>query len=1101
MGERADNVAKTATVAEESPDGWRLTDLIDLKTLQSIQDTFARAFGLPTVIVHPDGSNVTEITHRLRFCEDLTRTSPVGGPRCLECDLFAMGKAAGTSRPAIFECWNGLYDSAIPIAPKGTVLGYFLCGQIFTEPPDDSRYRATAKEIGAPPDEYVAAAKEVRVLPFEQYRASVESMHVLAQMIAEQAAAAMDNLKMLEDALKARQDASTLMEELDNILETFADIGSQPDYRSTLEAIADNLSRLVPYDSCLIYLVDEDNDELAPVVVRDPYPDALWRFRPRKGKGIVGKVAVTGVGRRVEDVRLDPDFEAVPGLPSEPEASLIVPMVHKGTLSGVISLSRFERRLFTEHEFRILSVISSTQAALAIENARMHERERELLDQYRLLADLGTDLVKARDERAIRELLLSKTAEIFKADACLLALRKDVPDQVGIDVRRGRRSESFSLALSGHGRLAGVRLNNEAMPDRRLFDAWTSELWPHIAQATGATSYLVEPLATASGVFGALFVTWNSGGERPRHEQRLLSVVAGAAGATLSNVAVYAETDSSLRRRVQELQTLTRLGESVTGLTEEARIIDELLDALTELGGFDGALYAVGDGSSWGFQRASGVAGDDFGSLEALLCRAGPLEGVTRLAHGADGEVVAVPLDAGGAAKAALVGLSDRRGSGDDALLSTLARFGSVAIENARLHRRQDQAIARLEQANLEASDQYHKLQRLLSVHEALTLAVLEGEGLASIARSLSELMACDVAIVGPQQGVLASWPPGEDFTWAVDGRRDATRSTVASDVADGRVVAAPAVVEGEVLAWVVARGRGPVGEIEQAAIEYGTLLTALDLLRERTAIEVETRLRGGLVEELLSSELVDERTLKQSLALGFDLNVSSRLFLVEPVSQDATRADVEAVYAAVSSVSKGWPRECLVALRGSSVVAIVHEPDGEPPRDGRHFEAALQGSLKRRLPQLPLNVSVGTACEALADYRRSYVAARRGLDLLRLLGKSGETFSFRGAGVEHLLLQSTEPDILLDFISSFVDPLDHYDRTHSSRLRESLETYYGAGMNLEEAARRLHVHVSTLRYRLGKIEELLGVDTRGEARLSVELALRAARVLSSYRQ
>ena len=115
-----------------------------METLQSIQDTFARAFGLPTVITDTEGNNATAITHRVTLCEDLTRTSPVAGPRCTHCDRCAMREAAETSGPSIFKCWNGLYDCAIPIAPKGHVLGYFLCGQIFTEPPDSERYVDTA---------------------------------------------------------------------------------------------------------------------------------------------------------------------------------------------------------------------------------------------------------------------------------------------------------------------------------------------------------------------------------------------------------------------------------------------------------------------------------------------------------------------------------------------------------------------------------------------------------------------------------------------------------------------------------------------------------------------------------------------------------------------------------------------------------------------------------------------------------------------------------------------------------------------------------------------------------------------------------------------
>ena len=64
---------------------WRLAELVSIETLQSIQDTFAIAFGLPTVIVDPDGEPASEFTNRLAFCEDLTRSSALGSARCAAC--------------------------------------------------------------------------------------------------------------------------------------------------------------------------------------------------------------------------------------------------------------------------------------------------------------------------------------------------------------------------------------------------------------------------------------------------------------------------------------------------------------------------------------------------------------------------------------------------------------------------------------------------------------------------------------------------------------------------------------------------------------------------------------------------------------------------------------------------------------------------------------------------------------------------------------------------------------------------------------------------------------------------------------------------------
>jgi len=405
-------VDATTDIARERPDGssappWQLTDLISVETLQSIQDTFARTFGLPTVIIDTNGVNATAITHRLAFCEDLTRTSPVGGPRCADCDLCAMREAADTSQPAIFRCWNGLYDCAIPIAPKGQVLGYFLCGQILTTPPDPAAYARTAEEIGVAPDQYVQALGDVKVVPHEQYAASVQSMHVLAGMIAEQAAASIDSLRMLEEARRAKEATAQLVQELDTILEALRDTGSQPDYQATLASIADNLARLIPWDSCVIYLTDDEHDELVPVVVRDPSADQVAAYRPRKGHGILGTAALGGAGRRFLDITREPDFEPIPGVPVEPESALVMPMIYKGTVSGVIILSRFERRTFTDHELRVLDVFSS-QASVSIQVSRLASENAQRLREERAFGRLR--LAMAPHTRV--ESIMGETAQV-----------------------------------------------------------------------------------------------------------------------------------------------------------------------------------------------------------------------------------------------------------------------------------------------------------------------------------------------------------------------------------------------------------------------------------------------------------------------------------------------------------------------------------------------------------------------------------------------------------------------------------------------------------------------------------------------------------------
>jgi ligand-binding sensor protein/sugar diacid utilization regulator/GAF domain-containing protein len=1224
---------------------WQLTDLISVETLQSIQDTFARAFGLPTVIVDTAAVNATAITHRLAFCEDMTRTSSVGGPRCAECDLCAMREAADSSRPAIFKCWNGLYDCAIPIAPKGHVLGYFLCGQILTTPPDPELYARTAEEIGVAPEQYVQALGDVKVVPHEQYVASVQSMGVLAEMIADQAAASIDSLEMLEEARRAKDATAQLVQELDTILEALRDIGSQPDYQATLASIADNLARLIPWDSCVIYLADDEHDDLVPVVVRDPYADQVAAYRPRKGQGILGTAALGGAGRRFLDITREPGFEPIPGVPVEPESALVMPMIYKGTVSGVICLSRFERRTFTDHDLRVLDVFSSqasvsiqvsrlasesaqrlgeerafgrlrlamaprtkvesimaeaaqvgldlltadsalvsasgptmqattvrlrideeaadallgalapairratergewevvehgsgsalvlplapstsafavfvrrrpgtwdarlitslsAQASLGIEKARMHERERQLLLQYQRLSELGTELVGARDAEQVRERLMSRTPEILSADACFIASLDQGPDAIAVEVRRGARSEEQMIKLQGGARLAAVRLRDEAEPDPSVFDTWSREVFAAVAPAAGLTSWLAEPLPVAHGAVGGLFVGWRSPDVEPSPEQRrILRVLASSAGTALGRFAAHLATDSTLSDRLTELEALTNLARRISGLTRETPIVDELLASLCRVGRLDGAAYAAVTSSGPRVLRATGLQDELLTELSAVLGRLETISQHVRVELRDSGlQAVVVPLPGVSGRDVVLAGVGPRaQDDHRDRVMATLARYGAVALENAQLHDRQREAISRLERQQSETGDQYARLERILSVHETLALAVLEGRGLGSVVRSLSSFMDAEMLVVAPQERVLARWPPDCSIDWRPDGAVGEPPRTVAQRFGDADLVAAPAVVDGDTLAWIIARTTSPFGDVERAAVEYGALLVALELLRERTAIEVETRLRGGLLEELFSGTAVEDLVVRRALAFGYDLACPSRVFLVEaaPAAPGATTTPIEpeTFYAPIADCARRWSAENLVALRGGAVVIVVPETPDARGDDDERFEDDLRAMLRLRLPALALNTAVGTRCERFEDYGASYLAARRGLHLLRLLGRPGDVFSFRVSSLESMLLQSTRPEVIVDFISRYVDPLDLYDSTHTSDLRRTLEVYFESGSTLEEAARRLHIHVSTLRYRLNKAAEVIDVDLKDGA-LDLQVALKAARVL-----
>jgi hypothetical protein len=90
------------------------------------------------------------------------------------------------------------------------------------------------------------------------------------------------------------------------------------------------------------------------------------------------------------------------------------------------------------------------------------------------------------------------------------------------------------------------------------------------------------------------------------------------------------------------------------------------------------------------------------------------------------------------------------------------------------------------------------------------------------------------------------------------------------------------------------------------------------------------------------------------------------------------------------------------------------------------------------------------------------------------------------------LLLPFVPDDVRRAFTARLLDPLRDYDRRHRAELIPTLEAFLDSDGSWTRCAGRLHLHVNTLRYRVGRIEQLTGRDlSRLEDKLDFFLALR----------
>lgn len=164
-----------------------LTDLIDVDTLQEIQDGFARLTGMAALTTDENGNAVTQGSNFTDFCMNYTRRSPLGCSRCGKCDKEGGEQTMRTGRAAAYFCHAGLVDFAAPIMLNGTFIGSFIGGQVLTEKPDVTKFRKIAEEIGVDPNEYVAALKKIRIIDKEQVDAAADFLCTIAKVLSQTA--------------------------------------------------------------------------------------------------------------------------------------------------------------------------------------------------------------------------------------------------------------------------------------------------------------------------------------------------------------------------------------------------------------------------------------------------------------------------------------------------------------------------------------------------------------------------------------------------------------------------------------------------------------------------------------------------------------------------------------------------------------------------------------------------------------------------------------------------------------------------------------------------------------------------------------------------
>ncbi len=362
------------------------------------------------------------------------------------------------------------------------------------------------------------------------------------------------------------------------------------------------------------------------------------------------------------------------------------------------------------------------------------------------------------------------------------------------------------------------------------------------------------------------------------------------------------------------------------------------------------------------------------------------------------------------------------------------------------------------------------------------------------IAENIARLVGYDIVITDAGGTVVGSSDPGravgtEYETGAAVARTGQTRRETADDARRNKGlkpgVTCPILDAEQNVAGAVTIS----GDPEKVRAFSQLVKSQVELfVRERfLARQFAERERGfrALVADiaLFRSGINDPQALETRAALmGYDKSLSYAAIELDTSSRndadgdyperDRTLADIREVFGAAGDVSGSLAPRRYVVFHGAT-------------REGGFSETLFYGDLRARCSGLcerlkrrglTVSVGVGSLQAGVSGLVTSYREAQVALSVGPRIFPRERVHVVTDYRVEEIML-SSEPRLLESMVRRELSPL--FDRSDGEELQETIVAWCESGFSVVRAAELLHVHRTTVDYRLEKLENILGVRPR----------------------
>jgi len=279
--------------------------------------------------------------------------------------------------------------------------------------------------------------------------------------------------------------------------------------------------------------------------------------------------------------------------------------------------------------------------------------------------------------------------------------------------------------------------------------------------------------------------------------------------------------------------------------------------------------------------------------------------------------------------------------------------------------------------------------------------------------------------------------------------------------------------------------------------LEQSAPVLLIALKQEREIQKIHLKYKDEFIHDLLYNNFENREVLIQrGKSLGLDFSSPHVLAVVGLDEEELAEAEKTLEHLKIllqSSFKMYWPNP-VVIRRGTYLVIFLPLENKvtflELKREIDSLFRKVKKYVYSRLEK-SFSVGIGHLYPTADELYRSYQEAKTALELGRFFNKIDDVTYFDELGVFSLLYKMGELE-LKKFCYGLLAPILEYDKKNEGQLLETLKTYFQCNADINTTAEKLYVHVNTLRYRLKKVEELLGMDLNLlDVQLNLFVALR----------